>query len=171
VTTYVKELLPNGKSPFQDFPWPLPSQKLDGAWKPGKWVKIDNAYPLEYCGHGLHAYTEAQAQSSLRHDRVYYEIEYATAPKDWSEKVSGYKARLLRPYPVPAWLTGVQPAIDTLKGIQWFKPDDQPVLTWKLFPTRAAARDAARAAACLLSTTDAAHDMPRVATGGRTPTK
>ena len=154
-TTYVKELLADGDSPYQIYRWPLPARNEAGEWTPGEWAEADTAQPLIECGNGLHAYTEAQAQPNLRHDRAYWEIEYAEPPKDWGDKVSGYRARLLRPYSVPAWLLKVQPAIDALKGIRWFQPDGNPDPTWKLFPTRAAAwaaawdaaRDAAWAAA------------------------
>ena len=142
MTTYVKELLPGGESPYQNYQWPLPTQD-----EPGAWVEADTTTPLERCGNGLHAYTEEQAQAQLRHDRTYWEIEYTEPPRNWGDKVSGYRARLLRPYPVPAWLSTVQPAIDILANIPWLKPDGNPDPAWKLFPTRAAARDAAWAAA------------------------
>jgi hypothetical protein len=118
--------------------WSLPKNG-----KSGKWHEVKGG--LKICEKGIHLTTKIF--NWYKWGCTAYEAE-AKDIIDWQDgKCVCRKARLLKKVKHPKWWTDCEGWVETLKDISWLKPDRKPKKEWKLFETRAAARDAARAAA------------------------
>lgn len=118
--------------------WSLPKGK-----KPGKWHHYEG--DIKICDAGLHLTTEPFKW--YKWGCTAFEAEAKDIIAWENDKCVARSVRLLKPIEHPKWWTDTMAWIDTLKDIAWLKPDGNPNPEWKLFPTRAAARDAAWAAA------------------------
>ncbi len=133
------KILVDGKSCHGgDLKWSLPSKG-----KKGNWHTVDGN--LKICSKGIHLTTKPF---------MWYKwgcTAYEAEAKDiisWEEdKCVCRSVRLVKEIKHPKWWTNTIGWIGTLKNIAWLKPDGKPNKEWRLFETRAAARDAARAAA------------------------
>ena len=92
--------------------WPLPTQRDDGSWTPGEWVKLDNRRKLALCENAIHL-TDQPASWYLP-DAQCWLAEYRGETSGelsgrWGSKIGVRKARLLRPVAwddVAVWSSG-----------------------------------------------------------------
>jgi len=131
--------------------WSLPKGE-----KPGKWHTVKG--DLAICEKGLHV--TAEPFKWYKWGCTAYEVETKDIIEWEDDKCVARSVRLLREVPHPAWWNNTVSWVETLKDIVWLKPDGKPNKEWKLFPTKAAAWDAATAAAG-----DAARDAALYARG------
>lgn len=116
-----------------DFRWPLP----------GKWAKIDPEIELEMCHVGFHLTTKPYGKWYVWGADVYSAEGRGFAGTE-GDKSLFREARLLELQPRPGWLAAAYKFVEEeIPAVNWFQPDGNPDLAWKLFPTRGAAWDAA----------------------------
>ena len=148
-----------------EFDW---SPYLPQGDKPGTWLP-EIVDPV-ICERGWHWCDEASLMKwwAVANMRV-YEAEPRTdvsTDHDDGKTVSG-GGRLLRAYALPEWWQGAMRFVaEDIPSIPWMHNDGQPLETWRVFPSWAAAmyaaRDAARDAA-RIAATDAAMYAARIA--------
>jgi hypothetical protein len=120
--------------------WSLPQRAEDGSYTPGDWHRVSG--DLTICERGIHL-TTAPYQLWWKWDAELYEAE-AEGIAAWDgDKCVCRAARLLRPVPVPAWWRACRDFVATIPQTPWFQRTQPPDPAWRVFPTRAAARDAA----------------------------
>ena len=141
--TKLYKILVDGKSCHGGYlKWSLP--KKDGEkWIAGDWHEVKG--DLKICSKGLHLTKERFKW--YKWGCTCYEAEAENIISWEEDKCVAQKVRLIKEIPHPKWWTDCKGWVDTLKDIAWLKPDGKPKKEWKLFETRAAAWDAARAAA------------------------
>ncbi len=107
MTTYIKTLRADGRSPHQSRPWPLPTQRPDGTWEPGAWVTSRHVArrktsltprQVDACVPAVYACRPEQLPRWID-DRAYY-IEL-DGPVEGQDKVGARAGRLL--HPVEGW--------------------------------------------------------------------
>ena len=115
--------------------WPLPVQNHDGTWKPGRWVEVspDSNSWLWLKG----VAPEHIGDALTRIDGRAWVIEYEGAIKPCHNGVMGVKARLVRPYQLPAWWEDAVYQAGSMRRMPWFQPDGAPRPDWRVFSTRA----------------------------------
>jgi hypothetical protein len=130
-----------------DLAWSLPRVVPEtGEIVPGDWHEV--AGQLVLCERGLHL-TTAPYKAWYCQGATVYEAE-ARDIAAWDRtdgKCVCRAARLLAEVPDPEWLTRAKQAIADIATVPWFSRRGPVDATWRVFPTRAAAWDAARAAA------------------------
>ena len=84
-----KALCKDGKSTFQGWQWPLPTET-----EPGEWVEVNP--PAVLCLHGFHGYRELEQAFAFNGDDDVYEMEISGDIHRDHEKVVATKARLIR---------------------------------------------------------------------------
>ncbi len=101
--TYIKTLKGNGRSPYRDRPWPLPTQRPDGTWEPGEWAESRHVArrrtPLtpaqvDACRPAVYACRPDQLARWVADRAWYIEMDGAV---EGTEKVGARRGRLLRP--------------------------------------------------------------------------
>ena len=130
---YYKFLRENGRSPYADYQWPLPTES-----EPGDWVEVEGKLVL--CENGIHACRAGDLINWLGHSL--YELEYAEEPEGSDNKVFGRKARLIRR--VGAWneRTARLYAADCAEHVAHLWQSSEGV-TWKPADTIAVVRQCA----------------------------
>jgi hypothetical protein len=136
--------------------WSVPAINDDGSWTPGEWHEV--AGEVVACRNGLHL-TSNPMHWPVCGMRV-YEAEgdgaSDTDDRESRHKIAYQRARLLRPaddvVPAEYWRK-VEAFVADLPTLPWMQPDGNPDPGWQVFPTSAAAYDAAFGAAL-----DAAYD-------------
>ena len=107
MTTYIKTLCADGRSPHQSHPWPLPTQLPDGTWEPGAWVTSRHIArrktPLtpsqvDVCSPAVYACRPDQLPRWIDARAWYVELD---GPVEGQDKVGARAGRLLRP--VEGW--------------------------------------------------------------------
>jgi hypothetical protein len=138
-TKKLYKILVDGKSCHGgNLAWSLPEGD-----KPGEWHTVEDK--LKICESGLHLTTERF--NWYKWGCTAYEAEAKDIASWDGDKCVAKSVRLIKEVPHPKWWTDTVSWVDTLKNISWLKPDGKPNKEWKLYPTRAAARNAARNAA------------------------
>jgi hypothetical protein len=84
-----KALRKDGKSTYQNWLWPLPTDT-----EPGEWVEVKP--PAVLCQHGFHGYRDLEQAFAFNGDDDVYEMEISGDIHRDHEKVVATKARLLR---------------------------------------------------------------------------
>ena len=134
------KVLVNGRSCHGgDLAWSLP----DGD-TPGEWHRVEG--DLAICRRGLHL-TDAPYANWYKWGAAVYEAE-AEGVVAWDDdKCVCRAARLLRECEEPCWLGSSVSFVASIKDVPWFRRVSPPDAAWRVFPTRDAALDGARAAA------------------------
>ena len=117
------------------------------VWTVGDWMK-QPASGSDPCGVGLHL--GKSLNSAISFGKFPFRVFEATyrgeiAGQD-EAKIRVSEAKLTRELK-PKWLTKTKEFIASIPAMPWYRNDGDPDPAWKLFDTRAAARDAAGAAA------------------------
>ncbi len=107
MTTYIKTLCADGRSPQVSLLWPLPTQQPDGTWEPGEWVTSRHVArrktPLtpgdvNACRPAVYACRPDQLVNWIAARAWYIELD---RPVEGRDKVGARAGRLLRP--VEGW--------------------------------------------------------------------
>jgi len=156
-TKYYKILVDGKSCNGGDLTWSLPKQDKKGKWTPGKWHKIDD--DIVMCSSGIHLTTKPYQW--YKWNCICYEAEpILDGAIHQDDKSVFVGARLLKPVQHPKWWLDAIDFVDSIKHVQFLKPDGKPLKSWKLFTGKTwyAARYDARNAAC-----DAASNAARYA--------
>ena len=120
--------------------WSLPQRAEDGSYTPGDWHRVSG--DITICQRGIHL-TTAPYQSWWLWDADLYEAE-AEGIAAWDgDKCVCRAARLLRPVPAPKWWRACLEIVAAISRTPWFQRTQPPDPAWRVFPTWAAAGDAA----------------------------
>ncbi len=104
MTTYIKTMCADGRSPQQSRPWPLPTQLPDGTWEPGAWVRSRHVArsltprQVDACRPAVYACRPDQLVNWIAARAWYIELD---GPVEGRDKVGARAGRLLRP--VEGW--------------------------------------------------------------------